>query len=144
MLLKAKHMKWILLIVMMAVAFCALYWVQSQNKPAARTNLELDIDNIEKIEKIELLLRLPDGTQSHTPLEVSPWVDFLNSLKLTYHKDGWVTYSRPGTHLMIYYIDGTTDTIWFHFGHVIYNGDFYDIDNREGKLEEYDALLSPK
>ena len=33
----------------MAVAFCVLYWVQSQNKPAARTNHELDIG----------LLRLP-------------------------------------------------------------------------------------
>ena len=139
--MKAKHMKWIILIVMVAVTLLVLYWAQSQYKLAARTNLELDIGSIEKIER---LLRCPDGTQSHTPLEISPWVDFLNSLELTYNKDGWVMYSRPGTHLMIYYNDGTTDTIWFHFGHVIYNGDFYDIDNREDKLEEHDALLSPK
>lgn len=134
--MKVKRMRWIILIAMIAAVFCAAYLLCKS--PFARTSLHLHMDNIERI---DFIYAGPDGAPAAKTLEIPPWVDFFNSLQLTYHKDGWIMYNRPGTQFEIYYVDGTMDTIGFHFGHLIYNDDFYDIDNHEGKTIIHDQLL---
>jgi len=106
-------------------------------RPAKNKTLALDIDRIEKIEAsyYHNFNEITDRTQ------ISNWVDLFNSLSITYQKDGFPTANRIPTEFTIYYTNGKVDIITYGFSYLHYNGDFYHINNYDGKTEIHDRLL---
>lgn len=120
-------------VLLVVIALFFYFIIKSKNI----TRLNLDIDRIEKIEAsfYHNFNEITDRTQ------ISNWVDLFNSLSITYQKDGWPTANRIPTEFAIYYTNGKVDIITYGYSYLYYNGDFYHINNHEGKTEIHDNLL---
>ena len=128
------RIKWIVLIIGILIVLSILFIIFRPNK---NKTLALDIDRIEKIEVsfYNNFSEITDKTQ------ISNWVDLFNSLSITYQKDGLPTSNRPSTDFAIYYTNGKMDNITYGYSDLYYNGDYYHINNHDGKTEIHDKLL---
>lgn len=119
-------------------------WYYFGDAKGVRIIEQIELDG-KRIEKIEAYYIDEYASTSYISMdEIQPWITFLNSLEISYEKDGLPTSTRIPTTITIYYTNGKQDVIDYGYSDLYYNGDFYHIGKkyRDYPGDEYMDYIS--
>lgn len=118
--------KWIMgaIVIALILVLPAWYYLGDAKGVSIIEQIQLDGERIEKIE----VYYIDEYASSYSSMDkIQPWVTFLNSLEISYEKDGFPTATRIPTTITIYYSNGKQDVIDYGYSYLYYNGEFYHI-----------------
>lgn len=136
--------KWIMGTIAIALILVLPAWYYLRDAKGVSIIEQIQLDG-ERIEKIEAYYIDEYASTSYLAIDkIQPWVTFLNSLEISYEKDGYSTSTRMPTTITIYYTNGRHDVIDYGYSDLYYNGEFYHIGKkyRDYPGDEYRDYIS--